>query len=227
MRTPQQLRDEFIASITHIRDATSRVLQNSGPHGVLTAPDSHKIAEGLFLSAVTHWEEFCQALLILDIATTPQSALLRDIKKFRTKNAPQRLAELLMTHVDHPNGFHDWSEFSRICARADAYLPANHRFAPPPPVPPATKPPHSTALPTVVFEDLIKFKRIRNAVAHKTDKAWESFMGLVKGVPFNMLPAKRRGITPGRFLVSQQWSGSIAIHHTINTPENAAKTLVP
>ena len=227
MRTPQQLRDEFIASITHIRAATNRVIQNSGPHGVLTAPDSHKIAEGLFLSSVTHWEEFCQALLVLDIATSAGSALRREIRGFRTSNAPQRLAELLMTHVDHPNGFHDWSEFSRICARADAYLAPSHRFAPPPPVPPATKPPHSTALPTAVVDDLVRFKRIRNAVAHKTDKAWENFMSLIRGAPFNIAPAQRRGITPGRFLVTQQWSGNIAIHHTFNTLENAARTLVP
>lgn len=227
MRTPQQLRDEFIKSIAHIRAATTRVIQNSGPRGALTAPDSHKIAEGLFLSAVTHWEEFCQALLVLDIAVSAKSALRKEVRKFRTANAPQRLAELLMTHVDHPNGFHDWSDFSKICARADAYLPANHRFAPPPPVPPAPNPPQSTALPKAVVDDLAKFKRIRNAVAHKTDKAWDNFMRLVSQAPFNMAPAQRRGITPGRFLVSQQWSGNIAIHHTFNTLENAARLLVP
>ncbi|KAB2969672.1 MAG: hypothetical protein F9K18_00840 [Thermoanaerobaculia bacterium] len=200
---------------------------NSGPNRILSAPDSHKIAEGLFLSAVTHWEEFCQALLVLDIATQAGGKLRKEVRAFRTTNAPQRLAELLVTHIDHPNGFHDWSDFLRVCARADAFLPSGHRFAPPPPAPPATQPAQKTALATAVVDDLVMFKRIRNAIAHKTDKAWESFMSLARGAPFNLQPAQRKGITPGRFLVSQQWSGSVAIHHALTTLETASKTLVP
>ncbi|HEY2346383.1 MAG TPA: hypothetical protein VGH80_10930 [Xanthomonadaceae bacterium] len=227
MKTAQRLRDEFIDSIIHIRGAATRVTRNSGPKGVLTAPDSHKIAEGLFLSAVTHWEELCQALLVLDLATSTLGKLRKDVRLFRTANSPVRLAELMMTHIDHPNAFYDWSEFNRICARADAYLAPGHRFSPPAPIPPATKPPHSTALPSATVEDLARFKRIRNAVAHKTDKAWESFMSLVRGAPFNMAPAQRRGITPGRFLVTQQWNGVTVIHHTLNVLEGAARVLVP
>jgi hypothetical protein len=227
MRSAQDHRIAFVNTITHIRGATTRVIANSGFANPLTAPDLHKISEGLFLSAVTHWEEFCQVLLLTDLATNVHGALRRDAKKFRTTGAPLRLAELVLTHVDHPNSFYDWSEFGRVCARADRFLGPNHRFAPPAPVPPAVKPPYASALPTTVVDELAMFKRIRNAVAHKSDKAWESFMKLIKAPPFSLPANKRKGITPGRFLSNTQWGGKVVILHALDTLESASLVLVP
>lgn len=227
MQSAQNQRVAFVSTIAHIRGATSRVIASSGPTNPLTAPDLHKISEGLFLSAVTHWEEFCQVLLLTDLATNAHGALRHDAKTFRTAGAPLRLAELILTHVDHPNSFYDWSDFARVCARAERFLGPGHRFAPPAPVPPATKPLHATALPTAMVDELAMFKRIRNAVAHKSDKAWESFMKLIKEPPFSLPPNKRKGITPGRFLSNTPWGGQVVILHALDTLDHAALVLVP
>lgn len=225
MKTDIELRNEFVASISHIRSAASKVIANSGPTKVLSAPDVHKISEGLFLSAVTHWEELCQMLLITDLATKSGSLLNKDIKTFRTKNACLRLAESMLSHIDHPNSFYDWSEFNRIVQRADNFLAPNHRFAPP--ILPAGAPQQNTALTSAVVLELTMFKRIRNSIAHKSDKAWDSFMNLVKAAPFSLTANQRKGITPGRFLVSQMWGGKVVLHHTLDTLEAAAWVLVP
>ena len=227
MQTPLQLRDAFINTISHVRSVAAKSIANSGPGRPLSAPDLHKISEGLFLSAVTHWEEFCQALLQVDLGTLSRSALLKDVRKFRTKNAPHRLAEIMLSHIDHPNAFYDWSDFHKVCERAERFLPAGNRFSPPPPIPPATKPPHRTSLPTATVDELAMFKRIRNAVAHKSDKAWDSFMRLVREPPFSLPPNQRKGITPGRFMITKQWGGKVVLMHALDTLEAAACILVP
>lgn len=33
-------------------------------------------------------------------------------------------------------------------------------------------------------DDIAKMKRIRNAIAHRSDKAWDSFISLVNATPF-------------------------------------------
>ncbi|PZA14263.1 hypothetical protein DNK49_22805 [Azoarcus communis] len=71
------------------------------------------------------------------------------------------------------------------------------------------------------------FKRLRNSVAHKSDKAWDSFIKLVSEPPFSLTANQRKGVTPGRFLVTQQWEGKVVLHHALDTLENAALTLVP
>lgn len=159
--------------------------------------------------------------------STPQSVLLREARSFRTKLAPNRLAELILTHVDHPSQFFDWSDFEKLCSRADRFLAPGHRFSPPPPVPPAKTPAHATALPTRIVAELLILKRIRNAIAHKSDKAWDSFIKLVSMQPFGLTPKQRKGITPGRFLSTAQWSGSTVIRHSLTTLEGAAKVLAP
>lgn len=223
MKSATNHRVEFVNTITHIRSATSKVITNSGPTKPLSAPDLHKISEGLFLSAVTHWEEFCQILLITDLASQTGSVLRKDVKKFRTKNAPLRLAENMLSHIDHPNSFYDWSDFNRILQRASSFLASGHRFASPP-APSASSGP---ALSATTVNELAMFKRIRNSVAHKSDKAWDSFMRLVADPPFSLTANQRKGITPGRFLVTQQWAGKVVLHHVLDTLEAAALILVP
>lgn len=227
MQTPLDHRVAFDKTIQHIRSAANKVISNSGPTKALSAPDLHKISEGLFLSAVTHWEELCQVLLITDLATKTDSVLRKDVKSFRTKNASLRLAEAMLSHVDHPNAFYDWSDFGKICSRADSFLGSGHRFAPPPPIPPATQPSQSFALPKATVDELAMFKRIRNSIAHKSDKAWDSFIKLVSAAPFSLAAKQRKGITPGRFLVTQQWGGKVVLLHALDTLEAAARVLVP
>jgi hypothetical protein len=67
MKTALNHRSEFLETIAHIRSATNKVMANAGNRQILSFPDAHKISEGLFLSAVTHWEELCQILLITDL----------------------------------------------------------------------------------------------------------------------------------------------------------------
>jgi len=196
------------------RDAgiLTKVTQNSGPNGILTPPDLHKLAEGLFLSAWTHWEQFTHSLLIEDLATTPTSKLNRGVSAFRTTGAARRLANQLLTHPDHPQKFIEWSDYGSVVSRANEFLGAGNRFA-------------VTPLPR--RGDLELLKRVRNAVAHRSDKAWNSFLALCRDQPFATPPAQMRGITPGRFLVSHNWNGRSVIRDTISLLDGAAKHLVP
>jgi hypothetical protein len=211
MKISEDHRAEFVNTISHIRSATTKVIANSGKGKALSFPDAHKISEGLFLSAVTHWEEFCQSILIVDVAKTKGSLLTREVKLFRTKNASFRVAELIFRHVDHPRFFYDWSDFSRVVERANTFLAPGHRYD----------------LPPARVTELSMFKRIRNAIAHKSDKAAESFMKLVASDPFILTTNQRKGITPGRFLCNQQWGGQVALHHALDSLEAAARALVP
>ncbi|MGC5700053.1 hypothetical protein J4P02_07580 [Pseudomonas sp. NFXW11] len=223
MQSAVQQRDAFIKTIKHIRTVVQKVVANSGPKNILRAPDSHKIAEGLFLSAATHWEELCQGLLLVDLATDNDSLLFKHVKGFRTKNGSHHLAELLVSHLDHPHSFYDWSDFNKLHTRANKLFPKGHRFAPPAGAPTSQK----TCLPAALLEDLIKFKRLRNAVAHKSDKAWETFMKMIKESPFSLTSSQRKGITPGRFMVTKQWDGQIVLLTALDKLETAAKSLVP
>ena len=148
------LRDEFLATLHHIDNVLTKVTQNSGPHGFLSAPDLHKIAEGLF----------------------------------------------------------EWSDYNAIVSRANEFLGAGNRFI-------------VTPLPRRGDLDLLK--RVRNAVAHRTDRAWESFLSLCRSVPFSIPPARMRGITPGRFLVTHTWNGQPVLRNTIAMLAAAARHLVP
>jgi hypothetical protein len=206
------LRDEFLATLHHIDSVLTKVTHNSGPHGFLKPPDLHKLAEGLFLSAWTHWEQFTHYLLIEDLATSPRSKLHLGVREFRTRGASWRLANQLLSHPDHPQRFIEWSDYSSIVSRANEFLGAGNRFA-------------ATPLPRRGDLDLLK--RVRNAVAHRTDRAWESFLSLCRGLPFSIPPARMRGITPGRFLVTHSWNGQPVLRDTIVMLGGATRHLVP
>ena len=227
MLTAIQLRVDFIKSITHIRSVAGKVRSNSGPKKPLSAPDSHKLAEGLFLSGVAHWEEFSQALLISDLALQSTSALRKDIASFKSNAARDRVAEMIVSHVDHPTGFYDWSEFSKVHSRALTLLGASSRFnVVLPPVPPSTQSKNQSAL-AAFTTDLTDFKIIRNAIAHKNDKAWDAFMRLVKRSPFSLTSSQRRGITPGRLVIAHNIGTVPVLVHMLDRLEQAAKVLVP
>lgn len=227
MKTAIQLRIDFVNSVTHIRTVTTKIRANSGPRNVFSAPDSHKVAEGLFLSGVAHWEEFCQAVLTSDLALQASSSLRKNVNSFRSNAARDRVSEMIVSHVDHPSGFYDWSEFSKVHSRALALLGPTNRFnVVVPPVQPNTDPKNQSAL-SAFSADLTDFKIIRNAIAHKNDKAWDAFMRLVKRVPYSLTASQRKGITPGRFVIAHSVGANPILVHALNRLEQAAYALVP
>jgi hypothetical protein len=208
----QTLRDEFLFTLNHISGVLTKVTQNSGPHGFLSAPDLHKLAEGLFISAWTHWEQFTHYLLIEDLATSRTSKIHCGVRVFRTRGAAWRLANQLLSHPDHPKKFIEWSDYAFVESRANEFLGAGNRFS-------------RTPLPR--RGDLELLKRVRNAVAHRSDTAWNKFHSLCRNAPFSIPPNKMRGITPGRFLVAQTWNGQPVLRDAILMLDAAARHLVP
>jgi hypothetical protein len=208
----QDLRDEFLNTLNHIGSVLTKVTQNSGPNGFLTAPDLHKLAEGLFLSAWTHWEQFTHYLLVEDVATNAGSTVHRGVRQFRTNRASWRLANQLLTHPDHPQKFIEWSDYASVVSRANEFIGAGNRFA-------------ATPLPR--RSDLDLLKRIRNAIAHRSDKAWNSFVAMCRDAPFSIMPPQMRGITPGRFLVTHNWNNQPVLRNTISLLDAASRHLVP
>ncbi|WP_129590245.1 hypothetical protein [Roseovarius nitratireducens] len=209
MATQEDRRDDFLQSLSHLRSIAAKLGGMLGPQGALTFPDHHKLSEGLFLSAWTQWEEFIRLLLIDDLAMEPSGFVQKDVTKFRVKGAPRRMAERILFHPDHPQRFVEW-DFGQVRSRADTFLPLGHRFAAP--------------LPRQ--GDLDKLKRVRNAIAHKSDRARESFLSLVSNAPFNLQPNQRRGLTVGRFLTSHQWNGHSVLHESLRIHHAHAMHLV-
>lgn len=70
-------------------------------------------------------------------------------------------------------------------------------------------------------------KRIRNAVAHKSDRAWDSFKLLVRAAPFSLTAKQMKGITVGRFLVSHNWNSNRVILECFSIHRDNAMHLVP
>lgn len=208
---PVNARDRYLDSLAHIDSAYIKITGLVGRGGKLSFPDVHKLTEGLFLSAWTYWEGFLRELLWLDLAAAAGGTLNSEVKQFRTKNAPYRLAERILNHPDHPDKFVEWSDYNIIVKRANEFLSPGHRFVNPLPQ----------------GNDIAQLKRIRNAIAHKSDRAWESFISLVSAAPFSLVGTQRRGLTPGRFLYSHQWGGTGVMQHSVATLRAAAGVLVP
>jgi hypothetical protein len=179
----------------------------------LRPPDLHKLTEGLLLSAWSHWEEFCRDLVIEDLTSRPSSCLRREIRNFRTKKAPIRLAERIVNHPDHPDRFIEWHNYEHLRDRATALLGLAHRYV---------------ALGNPYAPDLTTILTLRNAVAHKSDKAKEGFVRIITQPPFSLSPASRKGITVGRFISSHNWgkSGRVVLH-AIETIRACTTILVP
>ena len=150
-------------------------------------------------------------VLWLDLATDPGGVLMKDVRSVRTKNAPYRLAERILNHPDHPEKFVEWSDYNAVAKRARAMLGPGHRFTNPLPQ----------------LQDIEKLKRMRNAIAHKSDRAWDSFVTLVKAPPFSLVGTQMRGLTPGRFLYSHQWGGTTVMQYATATLRAAAHVVVP
>ena len=96
MTLQERRKHELIATIEHMLRIESKILSNLGRSHPFAFPDQHKMYEGLFLSAWTHWEEFLRDALINDLAEKPTGVLRRDMKQFRTKGATRRLTERIL-----------------------------------------------------------------------------------------------------------------------------------
>jgi len=212
MSEQEDWRDEFVATLDHIDDAFDRVLRNSGPMGVLTPPDVHKLSEGLFLSAWTHWEEFLRWLMTLDLAHLRWSFLTWEVKDFRFKYSRRRLAQAILGHPDEKKWV-EWSNIGDVLTRADALFNSPHRF---------------NAL-RASTNDLDIMRRVRNAVAHKSDHAWLSFLKLARAAPFSLAGRQMKFITTGRFLSTATWgpAGGPVLKEGVARLRTLAQGLVP
>lgn len=210
MTMQTKTRDEFIQTLDHITRIEATISSHIGRGKTFSFPDQHKIYEGLFLSSWSHWEEFIQTLIIHDLAIDSRGFVRKGIKQFRTKGMPYRLAERILLHPDHPQKYVDW-DYSSVKARADQFLSLGHRFT--------NQPPRAS--------DLEKLRRIRNAVAHKSDRAKNSFLSLVLEPPFSLTPRQRKGITVGRFLAANRWNGNCVLVESLQCLRQTALYLVP
>lgn len=208
--TPVDIKARFLSTLSHVAVMSVKLKANTGPGRAFSFPDQHKFSEGLFLTCWTHWEEFIRELLVADLATDRDGFVLRDVRQFRVQGAPWRLAEAVLFHPDHPEKFVEW-DFGYVKSRAETFLPVGHRF--------------TGNLPRQV--DLDRMKRIRNAIAHKSDRAWISFIKLAQDVPFNLNKNQMRGITVGRFIAAHTWNGNDLIEESINVFRGYATFLVP
>lgn len=211
--TAPDIRDDFLNTLTHVDSAFGKLCANTGRSKVLTFPDLHKTSEGLFLSAWTHWEQFLRELFIFELATDPNGKLRKEIKAagFRLKRSHLRLAELLADHPDE-NKWVEWSSIDAVRDRADVLLSAGHRFS---------------TLTNAQLIDARRLKKIRNAVAHKSDKAWRDFRKLVQAAPYSLAANSMRGLTTGRFLAAHKVGTDLVFTHSIQVLRSAAQTLVP
>ena len=210
MAVQNDRRQDFVRTLDHLEAIASKLSELLGPKGALTFPDHHKLSEGLFLSAWTHWEEFIRLLLVDDLATQPAGFVLRDVRTFRVKGAPRRMAERVLFHPDHPQKFVEW-DFGLVKSRADTFLSAGHRVA--------------AALPRQADLDILK--RVRNAIAHESDRAWESFLRLVSDPPFNLQANQRKALTVGRFLTSHNWNAHSILLESLDIHRTHTMHLVP
>ena len=190
--------------------AFNKTFANAGKGQILSFPDMHKLSEGLLLTVWTHWESFVRDLMIYDLATDSAGLLKSEIKKFRTKNACYRLAEKILDQPDSAR-FVEWNNYDTVRDRANVFLGSGHRFV---------------ALGNLK-NDLSKIKVVRNAIAHKSDRAWESFLKQINNTPFSLAPKQRKGITPGRFITSHNWYGDIYLRTTVDRIKKCVDKLVP
>ena len=81
----------------------------------LTFPDQHKLTEGLFLSAWTHWEQFIRSVMLVELATSTNSILKKRVRSFASKRASHCIAEQLLDHPDE-NRFVEWASIDVVLA---------------------------------------------------------------------------------------------------------------
>jgi len=211
--TAVDIRDDFLATLTHVDSAFGKLASNSGPGKALMFPDLHKTTEGLFLSGWTYWEQFLRELFVFELATDPGGKLRVDVKAtgFRLKRSHVRLAQLVADHPDDGKWV-EWSSIDVVRDRANVLLSAGHRFS---------------TLTNAQLTDVRRLKKVRNAVAHKSDKAWSEFRTLVQAAPYSLAAGSLRGLTTGRFLAAHKVANVVVFTHSVQVLRTAANALVP
>ncbi len=178
-------------TFNHIETVFNTITQNCGRGKIFLLADTNRLVEGLFLNMWAKWETSCKYLFLLDLSYSPSSVLCSEVKKFRTIRAPFRLAEFIVNHPDSSRYFIEWSNFNVVKERSKALLGDNNRFT----------------NPQISSLELQRLRIIRNAVAHKSDRAREQFLNLIKDTPFTLSKNQCQGINVGRFLNTIQWDG--------------------
>ncbi|HJK94871.1 MAG TPA: hypothetical protein RMH85_19845 [Polyangiaceae bacterium LLY-WYZ-15_(1-7)] len=211
--TAVDIRTDLEGTLDHVASAFGKLVANAGRGRPLSFPDLHKTTEGLFLSGWTYWEQFLRRLLIHEVSVDPHGVLRKEVKAtgFRLKQSHMRLAQLITEHPDEGKWV-EWSSIDAVKQRADALLGPNHRFA---------------NLAGNPLGDVRRLKKIRNAVAHKSDQAWQDFRTLVQRQPYGLSTRSMRGLTTGRFLSAHRVAGTTIFEHSIAVLRAAAFTIVP
>lgn len=205
------LKSDALKTIDHIESVFAKVTDNCGRGKAFLLPDTNRLVEGLFLSLWAKWEDFTRELLLLDLAFSSDSVLQKDVKGYRTILVPYRLSELIINHPDFPKRYIEWSDFDTVKSRAVALLGNSCRFN----------------RSTINFQNLTLLRLIRNAVAHKSDKARDQFLTLVKNPPFSLTNNQRKALTVGRFLNTSVWNGTVVFTQTITIIRDNINILVP
>lgn len=211
--TDVKIRDSFIALVDRLNGVRQRTAALAGNHQPLSFPDWHVLAEGVLLYAWTGWESFLRSLFIVDLATDPASVLRKDVKVggFRYAGSAKRIASMFVDHPDESR-FVEWSSIDTVRDRASSMFPKGHRYG---------------AVTGNRLAEVRRTKVVRNAVAHKSDKAWADFIDLVAKQPYSLASNQRKGLTVGRFLVAHQVSGQSVLEHYLINLKDAASDLVP
>ncbi len=209
--TAATLRDALHDTLAHVQSAFDKIEKNAGRGKTFTFPDLHKTSEGLFLSGWTYWEQFLRRLLTLELAQSGAGTLRRAVKEFKKQSAAFDLAEAMVGHPDEDRWV-EWSSIAVVLERAESFLGSTNRFV---------------CLTQAQKDAINRLKRVRNAVAHKSDKAWTDFKLTVQKPPYSLAPNSMQGLTVGRFLAAHRANGVLVFRDCIGTLKSACDTLVP
>lgn len=216
MEPKEKLRNETLESIQHTCSVFLKAYQNSGGTKVFDFSEMHKIATGLYLAIWTRWEEYCRQLLVLELIENEGSIILQRVKKFRTKKSASILANSVIEHIDHPDNFNTWSSFEVLLKRARKMVGDNNAF-------------RNSGIDKSKLKYIYK---IRNFIAHSSDKAKSDFMKLLSLPPFSLSLQQKQGITAGRLLCNQGTLNPLNPQETVfisiaNIIKGNIKLLVP
>jgi hypothetical protein len=137
--------------------------------------------------------------LILELAENESSIVLQRVKKFRTKKSAFILANSLIEHIDHPDNFNTWHDFEKLQRRARKMVGDNNDF-------------RNSGIDKSKLRYIYK---IRNAIAHSSDKAKTDFLKLLSQSPFNLSQQQKQGITAGRLLCTQRILNPTNLQETV------------
>lgn len=204
------IRDKLLRSLTHIDSVFDTVHASTGRGGPLSFPDEQKLVDGLLMSAWAQWERFTREVFITDFSRDANTIVQKRVSRFRSSWAAWYLAEAILDHPDEDKWV-EWSSPDALTERAKELLSPGHRYS-------ALGP---------YKQNLRYIRTTRNAVAHRSDVAWNKFKKMAQAPPFNLSSGQMRGLTTGRFLASHQWRARPILKQSVQFLSDAARALVP